>query len=107
MAVNTDITVQEARYKELYTNLRTHFENLLNELRRMKSSNPALKSQIEVIENFLTELDRLLKVQRIVQVDKEKVVEKPVHVPVMVPTKDSVSLRNELSLSLLVEKLIK
>lgn len=43
---------------------------------------------------------------RVVEVQREKVVEKEVNVPVLVPKKDSISIRNELSLSLLVEKLI-
>lgn len=43
---------------------------------------------------------------RIVQIEKEKIVEKERNVPILVPTKDSISVRNELSLSLLVEKLI-
>jgi hypothetical protein len=44
--------------------------------------------------------------QRIVQVEKEKVVEVEVNKAVLVPTRDSVSIRNDLSLTLLVEKLI-
>lgn len=48
----------------------------------------------------------MMQFQRIVQVDKEKVVEKEVNVPVLVPTRDSVSVKNELSMTILVEKLI-
>jgi hypothetical protein len=44
--------------------------------------------------------------QRIVQVEKERIVEKEVNVPVLVPTRDSVSIKNDLSLTILVEKLI-
>lgn len=44
--------------------------------------------------------------QRIVQVEKEKFVEVEVDRAVLVPTRDSVSIRNDLSLTLLVEKLI-
>ena len=72
----------------------------------MKTSQPGLKVQIEIIEAFLIELDKIVQFARIVQVEKEKVVEKERNVPVLVPTKDSVSIRNELSLSLLVEKLV-
>ena len=72
----------------------------------MKTSQPALKVQIEIIEAFLVELDKIVQFARIVQVEKEKIVEKEKNVPVLVPTKDSVSIRNELSLSLLVEKLV-
>ena len=72
----------------------------------MKTSQPGLKVQIEIIEAFLIELDKIVQFARIVQVEKEKIVEKERNVPVLVPTKDSVSIRNELSLSLLVEKLV-
>ena len=48
----------------------------------------------------------MMSFQRIVQVEKEKVVEVEVNKAVLVPTRDSVSIRNDLSLTLLVEKLI-
>jgi hypothetical protein len=54
----------------------------------------------------LADFDRLAAVQRIVAVDRERIVEKDVSRAVLVPTKDSESLRSELALSLLVEKLI-
>lgn len=41
----------------------------------MRGSNPALKVQIEMIEAFLIELDKLISFPRIVQVEKEKQVE--------------------------------
>ena len=106
VAVNVDIREQEAKYKEMYGKVRIHFETLLAELRKMKGSQPGLKVQIEIIEAFLVELDKIIQFARIVQVEKEKIVEKDRNVPVLVPTKDSVSIRNELSLSLLVEKLV-
>lgn len=58
----------------MYGQLRVYFDNLLAELRKTKQSTPALKTQIEVIEAFLVELDKLIKLPRIVQVDKEKIV---------------------------------
>jgi len=106
IAVGVDIRVQEARYKELYGKVRIHFETILAELRRMKTSQPGLSMQIEIIEGFLIELEKLMNIARIVQVEKEKIVEREVNVPVLVPTKDSVSIRNDLSMSILVEKLI-
>lgn len=48
----------------------------------------------------------MMSFQRIVQVEKEKFVEVEVDRAVLVPTRDSVSIRNDLSLTLLVEKLI-
>lgn len=74
VAVGVDISAQEARYKELYKGIRVHFDTVLNELRRLKSSNPNFKIQIEIIETFLEQLDKMLQVQRIVQVDHETIV---------------------------------
>lgn len=106
VAVGVDISVSEVRYKELYGTLRVHFETVLLELRKLRTQTPALKIQIEIIETFLVELDKLIQFPRFYQVDKEVIVEKEVNRPILVPTKDGVSLRNELALSLLVEKLI-
>lgn len=47
-----------------------------------------------------------MKFQRIVQVEKERIVEREVNVPVLVPTRDSVSIKSDLSMTILVEKLI-
>jgi len=96
----------EIRYKELYGQIRIHFDAVLVELRKLKVSNPNVKIQIEIIETFLTELDKIIKFPRFYPVQKEVIVEKEVTKPVLVPTKDSVSIRNELALSVLVEKLI-
>lgn len=106
IAVGIDISVQEARYKELYVQIRAHFETVLIELRRLRTNTPGLKIQIDIIEAFLVELEKMIQFQRIVQVEKEKIVEKEVDRAVLVPTRDSMSIRNDLSLSLLVEKLI-
>ncbi len=48
----------------------------------------------------------MISFQRIVQVEKERIVEKEVNVPVLVPTRDSVSIKSDLSMTILVEKLI-
>lgn len=90
----------------MYTQIRVHFETVLVELRKLRVNNPALKIQIDIIEAFLVELEKMMQFQRIVQVEKEKVVEKEVNVPVLVPTRDSLSIKNDLSMTILVEKLI-
>ena len=104
IAVGVEIREQELRYKNLYGQVRIHFETLLVELRKMKVSSPGLRVQIEIIKAFLIELQKLAEFARIVQIEKEKIVEKDRNVAVLVPTKDSISIRNELSMSLLVEK---
>jgi hemerythrin superfamily protein len=54
----------------------------------LRGSNPALKIQIETIEAFLVELDKLIAFPRIVQVEKEKLVEVNKNIPILVPTLD-------------------
>lgn len=106
VAIGVDINVSEIRYKELYAQIRIHFETVLIELRKLKVQTPALKVQIDIIETFLIELDKIIQFPRFYQVEKEKIVEKEVNKAVLVPTKDSSSIRSEIALSLLVEKLI-
>ena len=74
VAVGVDITIQEARYKELYGQIRIHFETVLIELRKLRVNNPAIKIQIDIIETFLIELEKMMSFQRIVQVEKERIV---------------------------------
>jgi hypothetical protein len=106
VAIDVDASALEIRYKELYGQIRIHFDAVLLELRKIKQQTPAIKIQIEIIETFLIELDKIIQFPRFYQVEKEKIVEKEVNRPVLVPTKDSLSVRNEIALSLLAEKLI-
>jgi hypothetical protein len=75
----------------------------LIELRKLLTAQPHLRGVIEIIERFLLEFDRLAAAQRVVAVDREKVVEKEIERGVLVPVNN---IRNELAMSLLVEKLI-
>lgn len=70
--------------------------------------NPQWNARIEVIEKFLAEFDKFILNPRIIKIPQREVVEKQVEVEkiVRVPTQDEKSLRMELTLSLLVEKLI-
>lgn len=79
---------------------------MLVELRRLRNSQPSLKNAIDLLEGYLLDLSRLVSSQRILTVPAERIVDKVVKSPVLVPTQDAASLRNELALSLLVEKLI-
>ena len=67
---------------------------MLVELRKLKVQTPALKIQIEIIETFLIELDKIIQYPRFIQVEKEKIVEKEIDRPVLVPTKDSNAIRS-------------
>ncbi len=52
------------------------------------------------------DFDKLAAVQRIIAVPQEKIVEREVDRAVLVPTKDSEIIKNELAMSILIEKLI-
>ena len=75
-------------------------------MRTLKTRQPDLVGVIVIIERYLTEFDRLAAVQRIVRVDHDRIVEKEVPRPIVVPTRDSLSVAHELAQSLLVEKLV-
>ena len=79
---------------------------LLVELRKLRTSQPNLRTTIEIVEKYLVDFDRLAAIQRVIAVPTEKVVEREVDRAVLVPTRDGYSIRNELAMSLLVEKLI-
>ena len=72
----------------------------------MKVENPALKVQIEIIETFLTELDGIIKFPRFYQVEKEKIVEKEINKPVLVPTITAEAIQTETSYAVLIDKLV-
>jgi len=103
VAITGDVQVAELRYRELYGNAKKQLEVLLVELRQLRSGQPGLRNIIDIIERFLLDFDRLAAAQRIVAVDREKIVEKEVSKGVLVPVNN---IRNELAMSLLVEKLI-
>ena len=75
-------------------------------MRKLRSQNPDFKIIIDLLERFLIDFDKLAAVQKIIAVPTEKIVEKEVDRAVLVPTKDSEIIRNELAMSILIEKLI-
>ena len=97
-----DVTLAQAKYRELYVLLKNNFEVVLVELRRLRNSNPNLKGVIDTIEKYLVELDGIIEFPKFVPVDRQIEVVKPI----IVPTKDQESIREELALAALVEKLI-
>ena len=108
VAVGVDVSTHEHKYKLLTKDIKVQLDLLLADLRKMRSSNPALQGQITLIEGFLTQLEQFILFPRIVEVPK--IVEKRVEVEkdriVSLPGRDDRSVKMELSLSLLVEKLI-
>ena len=106
VAVDVDTATYEQRYLLLVKDIKIQLDGLLVELRRLRTTNPALKVQIEAIEAFLVQLEKFILTPRIVEVPRivERVVEKDR--VVRVPGNEERSVRMELSLSLLVEKLI-
>jgi hypothetical protein len=55
---------------------RKQLEIVLTELRKLKSSQPHLSGIIDLLEKYVVDFDRLAAIQRIVPVDREKIVEK-------------------------------
>ena len=107
VAVGVDVQTHEQKYKLLTKDIKVQLDLLLTELRKMRSSNPALAGQVNLIEGFLSQLEQFILFPRIVEVPK--VVEKRVEVEkdkIVALPKDDRSVKMELSLSLLVEKLI-
>lgn len=107
VAVGVDVASYEQRLKILSKDIKVNFDLLIAELRKLKST-PNLKVQIELIERFLGQFEEYLLYPKIFQIPKERVVEKIVEKDrvVSVPTQDERSIKMELTLSLLVEKLI-
>ena len=90
----------------MYLGSKQQIEVLLIELRKLRTQHIEFKFVIDLLERFLIDFDKLAAVQRIIAVPTEKIVEKEVDRAVLVPTKDSEIIRNELALSVLIEKLI-
>ena len=49
VAVGVDVSIQEARYRELYGGIRGKFDLVLTELKKLKLKHPELKAQIEIL----------------------------------------------------------
>ncbi len=107
VAIGVDVQTHEQKYKLLTKDIKVQLDLLLVDLRKLRSSNPNLQGQITLVEGFLAQLEQFILFPRIVQVPKivEKIVEVEKEKIVTLP-KDDRSLKMELSLSLLVEKLI-
>jgi hypothetical protein len=105
--VGADVGAHEARFKELSRSIELHLDAVLKELRYLKSDQ-VTRARIETIEKFLDELRRFILTPRIVKVIEERIVEKEVPVDriVRMPVQDDKSLRMELSLGILAEKLV-
>lgn len=106
-ACSIDVIEQEKKYKELYGITHSQLQIIISELRRLRNTQPALSTQIELLVKYLADFDKLASLQRIVPVPHDRVVEKEVSKAVVVPTKDSDSIRNELAFSALIEKLVR
>jgi len=76
VAVGVDIATHEQKLKILTKDIKVNFDILLAELRKLRTSNPNLRIQIEIIEKFLVQLEDFILYPKIVQVPREKIVEK-------------------------------
>lgn len=95
VALTGDVAIAERRYRELYGVTKKQLDIVLAELKRVRTSQPALAGVIELLERYALDFDRLAAAQRIVPVDRDVIVEKEVAGrSVLVPVKDSESIRN-------------
>lgn len=76
VGVSVDVVEQERRYKELYGLTKKQIEILMSELRKLRGNQPHLVGMVELLERYLVDFDRLAALQRIVPVDRERIVEK-------------------------------
>lgn len=106
VGLTVDVLEQERIYKELQGVTRKQIEILLVELRKLRGTQPHLSGVIDLLERYIVDFDRLAAVQRIVPVERERIVEREVPRAVVVPTRDSESMKNHLAHTLLIEKLI-
>ena len=80
---------------------------MLIEFGKIKVSQPSFSEIIELLTKYLLDFDKLASIRRIVPVEKIKIVEKEVPKPVVVPTQDSETIKNQIAYTLLIEKLIR
>ena len=108
VAVGVDVSTHEMKLKTLTKDVKGQLDILLVELRKLRTNNPGMIEQITLIETFLGQLEQFILFPKIVEVPK--IIEKNIEVEkekiVTLPTQDERSLKMEMSLSLLVEKLI-
>jgi hypothetical protein len=53
VAVGVDVATHEQKYKLLVKDIKAQLDLLIVDLRKVKTGNPALRGQIELIEGFL------------------------------------------------------
>ena len=81
--------------------------DLISELKAMKKAHPELSEKLSAIESYIAQLDEISAFPKVVQVTKDRIVNKDVAVPVILPKKTSESIRNEAFYLVMIEKLIK
>ena len=83
VAVDVEFTEHELTYKKKYGKVKANMDNLTVELRSMQKTHPELADKLKSVENYMTDLDEVIAHPKIVQVNKEKIVEKKVAEPVV------------------------
>jgi hypothetical protein len=107
VAVDIEFSEHQAQYNKLYGNLKKDTDALIIELRAMKKANPQLKDNLEQIEGYILQLDEITAFPKIVQVTKDKFVNRDVPVPVLLSKKTSENIKTEAFYLVLIEKLTK
>ena len=107
MAVDVDFAEHEAQYKKLYGGLKKDMDSLVVDLKSMQKSHPELSEKLKNVESYMSNLDQVVAHPKIVQVNKEKIVEKKVAEPVIVPSnnKSSSTQKDEAFYLMMIEKM--
>jgi hypothetical protein len=104
VAVDVDYTEHEAKYKELYGGLKKESDALVSQLRSLQQSHPELSDRIQSLESYVSRLDQTMAHPKIIQVSKDRVVEKPVSSTVLVKRGEGSSVKDEAFYLVLLEK---
>lgn len=105
--MDVELSEHQAKYNKLYKSFKKDSDALVSDLKSMRKSHPELSDKLKSIENYVSELDKLSEFPKIVQVTKDKVVNRDVAVPVLLSSQSTDKIKNEAFYLVLIEKLIK
>ena len=104
VVVDVDFQQHETQYKQLYGSLKKDMDSLVIDLRSMKKAHPEMADRLNSVESYMTNLDQVVAHPKIIQVNKEKIVEKLVPAPVLIHSGGKASSKDEAFYLVLIEK---
>lgn len=106
IAVDVDFQTHERNYKQLYSVFKNDTSSLIRELKAMQKGHPELAERIQILQNYISQLDELAAYPKIVQITKDRTVNKQVPIPIKVPAVDPINVQTEAFYLVLIEKLL-